>query len=311
MITDKSQFPTFDACFMPVLEVCNKWKISRKEMRDILYNKYYNNYSLEVYAWKSNDPLIFNRIHWAIHFLFAWKYLTRVSKWVYTTSEKGKNLLKSWKTLTYSYLIHEDEDYMKSSFHLWKWKWEDSTDVTVTVSQPDEITPEEALQNAYRLIEAPRKDELLERCREIDPIIFERIVWTLCEAMGYWTFIETQKSHDWWIDWIIKWDSLWFDKIYIQAKRYAEGNIVHEKEMQNFVWALASNWVKRWIFFTTSEFAPKAKKKAEDASKGWHNIILINWKMLADLMFQYNVWVQPKETYIIKDIDEDFFWDFN
>jgi restriction endonuclease Mrr len=33
--------------------------------------------------------------------------------------------------------------------------------------------------------------------------------------------------------------------------------------------------------------------------------------MLVDLMFRYNVWVQTKETYEIKYIDEDFFLWFN
>ena len=81
--------------------------------------------------------------------------------------------------------------------------------------------------------------------------------------------------------------------------------------MQNFVWALASNGVKRWIFFTTSWFSETAKKKADDALRSWHNIILIDWKLLVNLMFKYNVWVQSKEKYVIKDIDEDFFWEFN
>ena len=163
----------------------------------------------------------------------------------------------------------------------------------------------------FEQLETPKKEELLEKLMEIDPFVFEKVVWTLCESMWYWTFLETPKSHDWWIDWIIKWDSLWFEKIYIQAKRYCEWNQVQWKEMQNFVWALAQTSARKWIFFTTSKFWDNAKKTAENALRSGQEIILIDWKTLVDLMFKYNVWVQIKQTYEIKDIDEDFFLWFN
>ena len=143
--------------------------------------------------------------------------------------------------------------------------------------------------------------------REIQAYWFEKIVWALCEAMGYGTFTETPKSHDWGIDWIITWDSLWFERIYIQDKRYAEWNVVNEKEMRDFIWAVWSSTVRKAIFFTTSTFAPKAKEAADNASKKWNDILLIEGNKLVDLMFKYNVWVQVRETYEIKNIDEDFF----
>ncbi len=37
--------------------------------------------------------------------------------------------------------------------------------------------------------------------------------------------------------------------------------------------------------------------------------MLIDGRMLADLMVKYNVGVQDRETYVIKRIDEDFFED--
>jgi restriction system protein len=308
MISDYSEYPKFYQYFMPVLETYYGWrKITEHDAKKEIQEKYFPNYSIDVLAWKSNEPLIYWRAHRAIYYLFVWNYLSRVEKWTYKITEKWTNFLKEWKTMTLEYL-KKDSDFINSSFHKWRDKWDKQ--IHNNTSLNDERTPEEIFQDSFKLIEAPKKDELLERCREVDPYAFEIIVGILCEAMWYWTFIETKKSHDGWVDGIIKWDSLWFDKIFIQAKKYWENSIVHWKEMQDFIWALVSNWVKRGIFFTTSSFDKSAIKKAEDSTKTWHNIILIDWKHLIDLMFKYNVWVQQKETYVIKDIDEDFFDSF-
>ena len=45
-------------------------------------------------------------------------------------------------------------------------------------------------------------------------------------------------------------------------------------------------------------------KKAHEAH---HKIILIDGVNLADLMYQFGVGVQIRETYEIKEVDEDFF----
>jgi restriction system protein len=56
---------------------------------------------------------------------------------------------------------------------------------------------------------------------------------------------------------------------------------------------------------TTSGFDQSAIKKAHDDHN--HKIILINGIKLVDLMINYDIGVQTKTTYKIKEIDEDFF----
>ena len=65
------------------------------------------------------------------------------------------------------------------------------------------------------------------------------------------------------------------------------------------------NEVSKGIFVTTSDFSETAKEKVRDAKH--HKIILINWEKLVDLMIRYNVWVQKKKVYEIKEVDWDFF----
>ncbi len=51
-------------------------------------------------------------------------------------------------------------------------------------------------------------------------------------------------------------------------------------------------------------FDDAAIKKAHDAH---HSIILIDGNKLVDLMHQYDVGVQVRNVYEVKEVDEDFF----
>lgn len=58
------------------------------------------------------------------------------------------------------------------------------------------------------------------------------------------------------------------------------------------------------VFVTTSTFDEGALKKAHEAH---HSIILIDGNKLVDLMHTYGVGVQVRNTYEVKEVDEDFF----
>jgi restriction system protein len=96
------------------------------------------------------------------------------------------------------------------------------------------------------------------------------------------------------------------DQIYIQAKRYGE-NKVREKEIRNFIGAMSGD-TQKGVFVTTSSFDTGAIKKAHDAH---HTIILIDGVKLVDLMHQYNVGIQIKSVYEVKELDNDFFEESN
>jgi restriction system protein len=62
--------------------------------------------------------------------------------------------------------------------------------------------------------------------------------------------------------------------------------------------------LNKGIFVTTSAFDEKALQKARDASQ---KIIAIDGDALVDLMYQHGIGVQVRDTYHIKQVDEDFF----
>jgi restriction system protein len=136
----------------------------------------------------------------------------------------------------------------------------------------------------------------------MDPFYFENVILQLLKEMGYGDFIETRKTGDGGIDGIINEDKLGLSKIFIQAKRYGE-NKVREKDIRSFIGAMSGD-TQKGVFVTTSTFDKNAIKKADNAH---HTIILIDGEKLSDLMHDYNVGVQIKNTYNVREIDLDFF----
>lgn len=104
------------------------------------------------------------------------------------------------------------------------------------------------------------------------------------------------------IDGIIKEDKLGLDVIYIQAKRW-EGS-VGRPVVQAFAGSLEGNRARKGVLITTSRFTEEAKDYVKRIEK---KIVLIDGETLAELMIDNNVGVSPKITYIIKDIDSDYF----
>ena len=77
-----------------VLRTSNNPQIINNEIQLAnVYKKHYSEYSLDVMAWKSWTPAIYDRIHRANYALFAWKFLERPQRWVYKISQKWLELL--------------------------------------------------------------------------------------------------------------------------------------------------------------------------------------------------------------------------
>lgn len=166
----------------------------------------------------------------------------------------------------------------------------------------EHASPQDLIDSGVSTIEAEVKTELLEKLKEVDPYYFEKVILILLKNMGYGDFVETIKSGDGGVDGIINEDKLGLEKIYTQAKRYNE-NKVRERDIRNFIGAMSGDTTKG-VFITTSSFDEGAVRKAREAH---HTIVLIDGDKLVDLMYQYNVGIQTKDVYEIKELDNDFF----
>ena len=210
---------------------------------------------------------------------------------------KGKQILKIGKFTVQDW--RKDADYIE---HCKKFRKDKGDTPNQVESLVENDSPQDLIDSAFSTIEQQVKTELLEKLKSIDPYYFERVILLLLNKMGYGDFIETPKSNDGGIDGVVNEDKLGLSKIYIQAKRYSE-NKVSEQEIRNFIGAMSGD-TSKGIFVTTSGFYNSAVVKARDAH---HKIILIDGYKLVDLMYQYEVGVEVKNTYEFKKVDEDFF----
>ena len=106
------------------------------------------------------------------------------------------------------------------------------------------------------------------------------------------------------VDGVINQDPLGVDQIYIQAKRYAEGNNVGAGDIRDFFGALNLKKANKGLFITTSDFTQSAVQTARDLGS---RIVLINGQQLSKLMLRFNVGCRDVETLHLKRVDEDFF----
>lgn len=287
------EIPKFDETFIPILEILKSEKIFKtRELIEAVKTKFYSNLSDEQLKikTKSGDFLIDNRIAWGKSYLKKGGYVYFPERGHVKITEKGKNHSSS--------LSLKDLESESNLLNFYKQeKSNKSTDYKLPISSPQDLIDE-----GFNKIENEIKNELLQKLKKIDPYFFEKVVLLLLKKMGYGDFIETAKSGDGGIDGIINEDKLGLEKIYIQAKRFNEGK-VREKDIRNFIGAMSGD-TNKGVFVTTSEFDEKALYKAQSAH---HKIICIDGAKLVTLMHEFNVGIQVKNTYEIKQIDEDFF----
>ncbi len=170
-------------------------------------------------------------------------------------------------------------------------------------------TPDELMRAAHAQIEAALAQELLDRIRASPPAFFEQLIVTLLLSMGYGGSTADAgralgRSGDDGVDGVIDQDALGLDRVYVQAKRYAEGNNIGAGAIRDFFGSLDRHRANKGLFVTTSTFSSSARETAEFLSK---RIVLIDGTQLAKLMIRHSVGCRVEETLYIKKVDEDFF----
>lgn len=289
------EIPKFHETFNPILKVLKNGEILQaRELYQKVIDQFYSELSKEQLEekTKSGDLLIINRIAWGKSYLKKGGYIEFPKRGFVKITDKGKNQSSSDLTLRE---VESSDNYL--DFYN-----EENSKIASTPSIIENASPQDLIDEGFNKIDIQVKRELLEKLKGIDPFYFEKVILVLLKKMGYGDFIETAKTGDGGIDGIINEDKLGLDKIYIQAKRYGE-NKVREKEIRNFIGAMSGD-TQKGVFVTTSSFDEGAIKKAHDAH---HTIILIDGVKLVDLMHQYNVGIQVKAVYEVKELDNDFF----
>jgi len=247
-----------------------------------------------------------NRVHWAKSYLKQAGLVASTRRAYFKITERGKAALaQNDRPINSSYL----EQF--SDFQAFRERVrEDEPAVSMSAASPEPTsTPDETLRQAHRAIVTALSAELLERVQKSSPDFFERLIVGLLIAMGYGGTSEDAgralgKSGDEGVDGVIDQDPLGVDQIYVQAKRYGEGNNIGAAAIRDFFGALSLKKAQKGIFVTTSGFSSGAVQTARDLGS---RIVLIDGLQLAKLMIRYNVGCRDEEVLHLKRVDEDFF----
>jgi len=130
----------------------------------------------------------------------------------------------------------------------------------------------------------------------------ERCSGRRCAASG--SQCQAGLSREGGIDGTIREDALGLDEVYLQAKRYGDGNSVGEGDLRNFAGAIDAAGTTKGVFVTTASFTRAAWDYVKRSPK---RIILIDGAELARLTVQHGIGVRTRVRHEVKRIDEDYF----
>lgn len=254
-----------------------------------------------------------NRINWAVFDSMKAGLVVRQARGQYRISDEGLRRASDNSRLTHQSL-REYASY-RAYQQISRRPKISSSDPRVASIDEDgvavvESDPSEALEQSAAQLNQVVIDEIYRNLLELSPDAFEHLIPFVVRALGYGTDREdnlkpTQRSGDKGVDGIVWQDALGFDRVYLQAKRYSEGNNVGAPEVQAFSGALGQFRATKGIFITTSSFTSGARAVARDTAH--YTLILIDGQRLATLMFEYGVGVQVDRTVVVKKVDQDFF----
>jgi restriction system protein len=291
---------------LPLLEiVSDKGTHKFRDVIDKLIKKFnLTNEQKQELLPSGKQPIFENRAGWAKTHLKKAGLLNYPVRGCIEITERGVSVLEKIPEKIDMKFLKQFDEYNKFRNTTNQNKNDDGS-----ANEIENYTPEELIGTAFQKIKRTLADEILEKVRNIAPDFFEKLVVDLLVKIGYGGSIKdagkaTGKPNDEGIDGIIKEDKLGLDIIYIQAKRWKDGNIVGRPEIQKFVGALAGQGAKKGIFITTSSFS---KEASGYSPKNETKIIMIDGIQLAELMIEYNVGVSNQQIYEIKKMDDDYF----
>ncbi len=305
----ESMIPNYQVFMRPFLDVVNAAGGEEVKLRDVI-NQLADKFELSEAEREERLPsgkqtVLDNRIGWARTYLTKAGMLEVTRRAHFVITERGLNAISNPHTVI-------DNQYLKQFDEFIAFKDQKNEQPEVgesSQSVAEETTPDEVLRAAYKQINDALASDILSRTRKVSPAFFEQLLIDLLLAMGYGGSNEGMahtlgRSGDNGVDGVINQDPLGVDQIYIQAKRYADGNNISAGDIRDFFGALNLKKAQKGIFITTSDFTPSAVQTAKDLGM---RIVLINGKELAKLMLRYNIGSRDEQVIYLKRIDEEFF----
>ena len=249
-----------------------------------------------------------NRIGWALTHMARAGLVERPARAQYAISTRGKQVLADNPERVDMNVLFAFPEYQEFRTPKAVAEGEDPSGAVAAAVATADLSPSEAMEGLVQGADLAVAGELLERILAQPPVFLERLALRLLAAMGYGgreSLAEhTGKSGDAGLDGLVRQDALGLELIGVQAKRYDRDTSVLRPAIQGFVGALHGAQASSGVFVTTGKFSPGARQYAETVAV---RLVLLDGEQLTRAMVRYNVGVSTRETFELKQIDEDFF----
>jgi restriction system protein len=255
------------------------------------------------------ETLLYNRFHWAKSYLKQAGLVRAPRRGYFEITERGREVLADQSINLNTSFLSKFPEFLEFKTRR-RPSVEGGQEPVETEPGLDETTtPDEQLLEAYTRINDALAAELIDKMRSASPAFFEEIIVQLFVAMGYGGSSEEAgralgQSGDNGVDGVIDQDVLGVDQVYLQAKRYREGNNVSAGDIRDFYGALSLKRAQKGVFVTTSNFTESARETARGLGT---RIVLINGSELARLAVRYNIGCRIESSLQLKKLDEEFF----
>ena len=301
--------PDYQALMLPVLKSCADGVVVTSDVIEQLAVEFDLSVEDKDKLLQSGKQTVFsNRLNWAKSYLKQAGLLRYPARSHFIVTDEGQKVLKDSPTRIDNGFLRQYPSFIEFQNRRGTANGNRAVADQGDVSDQSD-TPDEILRAAHKTINDALASDLLERVRQGTSDFFEDLIVELLIAMGYGGTSEGAgraigQSGDGGVDGVIDQDPLGVDQIYVQAKRYKEGNNIGSGSIRDFFGALNLKKAQKGIFFTSSAFSPAATQTAKDLGI---RIVLIDGLRLTKLMIQYNIGCRDEELLHLKKVDEDFF----
>lgn len=301
--------PDFQTLMLPVLRLSADGEVRIADIISQLADQLkLTQEEREVRLPSGNQGLFTNRVHWAKFHLSKAGLIQNTRRAHLKITELGQTVLASPPKRIDLRFLHRYPQFKQFRDRSAQDTVPDDQ-VVEPVLASQTRTPDEIMRVAHKQIEELLAQDLLDRIRAAPPEFFERLLVKLLLGMGFGGSAADAgraigRSGDGGVDGVIDQDVLGLDRVYVQAKRYADGKNIGPDAIREFFGSLDHHKAAKGVFVTTSTFTPSARRTAEGLSK---RIVLIDAGQLTALMIRHNVGCRDEDILHIKKVDEDFF----
>lgn len=296
--------PSWHEFLRPALEVLSSGKtFLRRELEKAILDHKQVTLEQRQIEIRSGGFKAVGRVGWALSALKRAGALSKPARGMYVISDLGKQLLQDFPNS----ITEKDLTRLPAWIeHIPATGRRNSLETTQSLLEGND--PNELIELGLSAINSSVAADLLGKLRDGHSEFFERAVVRLLIAMGYGgsekRVHHLGQSNDGGVDGVIDQDALGLNRVFVQAKRYSQGNNVQRPDLQKFVGALADKGATQGVFVTTSSFSEGAIEYVEKIP---NRVVLIDGNRLTDLMIQYKVGVQIQKSFELVELDEDFF----